>query len=270
MVHEAPESRQTAQTGAGRMPALFLGHGSPMNAIEDNEFSRAWWEIGRSLPPPRAVLCISAHWERDGTCVTAMDRPKTLHDFYGFPAALNEVRYPALGAPEVGRLVRDSVRGAAVGLDHEWGLDHGAWSVLCHLYPLADVPVIQLSLDRNKDPLAHYELGKELKGLRDQGVLILGSGNIVHNLRTVAWEDTAYDWAVEFDDRVKQLILARDHESLIDYRRFGQAAKLAVPTNEHYLPLLYVLAVQERDEAATFQTERVTMGSISMRSLRIG
>lgn len=269
MVHEASGSGRAAGA-SGRMPALFIGHGSPMNAIEDNEFARAWGRTGQSLPVPKAVLCISAHWERDGTYVTTAERPGTIHDFYGFPKALHEVRYPAPGAPEVGRWVVGNVRRTPVKADNERGLDHGAWSVLCRLFPRADVPVAQLSLDRNRDPAAHYTLARELKRLRDRGVLILGSGNIVHNLRTIAWEDTAYDWAVEFDDCIRERIVAGDHDSLIHYERFGQAAKLAVPTNEHFLPLLYVLAVGDPDEAPTFFAERVTMGSISMRSLRIG
>lgn len=253
-----------------RIPALFVGHGSPMNAIEDNEFSRFWTELGKSLPRLKAILCISAHWETDGTKVTAQEQPRTIHDFYNFPEPLYQVRYPAPGSPELAQLATQTVRTTPVGLDYDWGLDHGAWSVLCRMISHADVPVVQLSLDRSKAPRAHYEIGKELKALRNKGVLILGSGNVVHNLREVVWEDSGYDWAREFDEKVRDLILAGDHEAVIEYTKLGRAANLSVPTNEHYLPLLYTLAVQDRDEAAVFFAEKVTLGSISMRSLRLG
>jgi 4,5-DOPA dioxygenase extradiol len=253
-----------------KMPALFVGHGSPMNAVDDSEFSRAWIEAGRSLPRPRAILCVSAHWETAGPQVTAMDQPRTIHDFYGFPRPLYEMHYPAPGSPGLARLTQEAVRTAQVGLDYDWGLDHGAWSVLRRLFPDADVPVVQLSLDRTQGPAFHYELGKELKLLRRKGVLIVGSGNAVHNLGLVAWQDVAYDWALEFDDKIKQLILAGDHSALVRYDELGRAARLAVPTNEHYLPLLYALAVQDRDDQISFFADKVTMGSISMRSFRIG
>jgi 4,5-DOPA dioxygenase extradiol len=258
-------------TGSGAlMPALFVGHGSPTNAIEDNEFSRAWASMGQALPRPRAILCISAHWETSGTRVTAMDRPRTIHDFQGFPQAFFDMQYPAPGAPDLARRVQELVRSAEVKLDSEWGLDHGAWSVLSRMYPEADIPVVQLSLDRNRAPRFHYELGKELAGLRREGVLILGSGNIVHNLRTIVWEDMAYDWAVEFDEAVTQLMLAGDHAALVDYQNLGPAARLSVPTNEHYLPMLYVLGAQAGGEALQFFADGVTLGSISMRSVRMG
>ena len=253
-----------------RMPAFFLGHGSPMNAIEDNEFSRAWMEAGRSVPRPQAILCVSAHWETAGSQVTAMDQPRTIHDFYGFPRQLYEMRYPAPGSPGLARLIQETVRTAPVGPDHDWGLDHGTWSVLCRLFPGADIPVVQLSLDHTQGPAFHYELGKELRPLRHKGVLIVGSGNIVHNLGLLAWQDVAYDWALDFDDRIKQSILAGDHQPVIHYDQLGQSARLAVPTNEHYLPLLYALAVQEPDDQVSFFAAKVTMGSVSMRSLRIG
>jgi len=253
-----------------RMPAFFLGHGSPMNAIEDNEFSRAWIEAGRSVPRPQAILCVSAHWETAGSQVTAMDQPRTIHDFYGFPRQLYEMRYPAPGSPGLARLIQETVRTASVGPDHDWGLDHGTWSVLCRLFPGADIPVVQLSLDHTQGPAFHYELGKELRPLRHKGVLIVGSGNIVHNLGLLAWQDVAYDWALDFDDRIKQSILAGDHQPVIHYDQLGQSARLAVPTNEHYLPLLYALAVQEPDDQVSFFAAKVTMGSVSMRSLRIG
>jgi 4,5-DOPA dioxygenase extradiol len=252
------------------MPALFIGHGNPMNAIEDTEFSRAWADVARSLPKPKAVLCVSAHWETEGTRVTAMEQPKTIHDFYGFPRALFEKRYPAPGSPDLARMAQGMVRKSPIELDSEWGLDHGAWSVLCRMFPEADVPVVQLSLDRRKAPALHYQLGRELKGLRKKGVLILGSGNIVHNLREMAWEDTAYDWALEFDARVKELILSGDHKAIIDYSRLGPSVRLAVPTLEHYLPLLYVLGAQDESEGVAFFADRVTLGSMSMRSVKIG
>jgi 4,5-DOPA dioxygenase extradiol len=252
------------------MPALFIGHGSPTNAIEDTEFSRAWAEAARSLPKPKAVLCISAHWETVGTRVTAMERPQTIHDFYGFPPALFEKRYPAPGSPDLARAAQGLARKNSIELDFDWGLDHGAWSVLCRMFPEADVPVIQLSLDRSKAPAPHYELGRELRGLRKKGVLILGSGNIVHNLREMVWEDTAYDWALEFDAQIKRLILSGDHEAIIGYPKLGRSARLAVPTPEHYLPLLYVLGTQDKSEGVAFFTDKVTLGSMSMRSVRVG
>ena len=253
-----------------RLPALFVGHGSPTNAIEDNEFSRSWAEAGSALPRPRAILCVSAHWETQGTYVTAMRKPKTIHDFFGFPQALFEMQYPAPGSQELARLACASIHETEVRLDQEWGLDHGAWSVLSRMFPAADIPVVQLSLDRGREPEAHYELARGLRALRKRGVLILGSGNIVHNLGRLVWQDTAYDWAVEFDERVKRLIASGDHDAIIQYQRLGQAARLAVPTNEHFLPLLYILALREQEEAARFFAEKVTLGAISMRSVRIG
>jgi 4,5-DOPA dioxygenase extradiol len=252
------------------MPALFVGHGSPMNAIEENGFSRAWAEVAGSLPRPDAILCISAHWESAGTRVTAMERPRTIHDFYGFPRPLFEVRYPAPGSPDLARLVRETVRATPIREDAEWGLDHGAWSVLCRMFPAAGIPVVQLSLDRTKDPAFHYALGRELAPLREKGVLIVGSGNIVHNLGLMEWRDTGYDWAVQFDARMKELILSGDHVGIVGYPELGKAARLSVPTNEHFLPLLHTLALQEKGEEIRFFTEQVTLGSISMRSLRIG
>lgn len=253
-----------------RMPVLFVGHGSPTNAIEENEFSRAWADAGKSMPRPRAVLCVSAHWETDGTKVTAASLPSTIHDFYGFPRLLYEVSYPVPGAPNLARRVRETVRGAKVGLDSERGLDHGAWSVLRRMFPEADIPVVQLSLDRAKAPAFHYELGKGLAGLRREGVLVIGSGNIVHNLGMIVREDDAYDWAVEFDETMKRLILSGSHDAIVHYPDLGRAARLSVPTNEHFLPLLYVLALQGKEDGVRFFTDRVTLGSISMRSLWIG
>jgi 4,5-DOPA dioxygenase extradiol len=253
-----------------KMPALFLGHGSPMNAIEDNEFSRAWIEAGRSLPRPQAILCVSAHWETTGAEVTAMDHPRTIHDFYGFPGDLYEMRYSAPGSPELARLIQETVRTAQVRPDYGWGLDHGTWSVLARLFPKADIPVAQLSLDRTQGPAFHYELGRELRPLRRKGVLIVGSGNVVHNLGLLDWQGGAFDWAVEFDEKVRQLILEGNHGPLVRYDEMGRMARLAVPTNEHYLPLLYALAVQDVDDQVSFFADKVTMGSVSMRSVRLG
>ena len=252
------------------MPAIFVGHGSPTNAIEDNEFSRAWADMGGAIPTPAAILCISAHWETAGTSVTAMESPQTIHDFYGFPQPLHEMRYPAPGSPSLAQLVREHVRASDIQLNHDWGLDHGTWSVLCRMFPAADIPVVQMSLDRTKDAAFHYALGRELRGLRDQGVLILGSGNVVHNLGLIRWKDTAYDWAVEFDETMKDLIRSGDHDAVIHYDRLGRMAQLSVPTNEHFLPLMYILGLQEEEDALSFFAEKVTLGSISMRSLRIG
>lgn len=254
---------------AERMPVLFIGHGSPMNALEDNEFSRAWAAAGRSLPRPQAILCVSAHWETRGAHVTAMANPRTIYDFYGFPQELYRQRYPAPGSPELARLVQETVP-APVELDQRWGLDHGAWSVLSRMFPAADIPVVQLSLDATRPPAEHYALGRALMPLRRRGVMIIGSGNVVHNLRMMCWEERAYDWAVEFDAAVRRLILAGDHRALIDYDALGRSAALSIPTNEHYLPLLYALGAGEEGEDVHFFAEQVTYCAISMRSLRIG
>ena len=250
-----------------RMPVIFVGHGSPINAIDDNEFSKVWTKIGQYLPKPRAILCISAHWVTDGTRITAVKQPKTIHDFYGFPQKLYEMLYPAQGSPALARLTEQTLHKVRADMDFSRGLDHGAWSVLCRMFPHADIPVVQLSLDSKKEPKFHYELGMELMAFRNKGVLIIGSGNIVHNLMTLAWQDIAYDWALEFDEKVKQLILSGDHNSLTHYQKFGGVARLSVPTNEHYLPLLYVLSLQDKADRIIFFADRVTLGSISMRSV---
>jgi 4,5-DOPA dioxygenase extradiol len=261
----------TGSDAARRMPALFVGHGSPMNAIEENEFSRAWEAMAKSLPRPKAILCISAHWETAGTAVTAMAQPKTIHDFGGFPRELYDKQYPAPGSPELAEQVQQLVKKTRVAPDQNWGLDHGTWSVLCRMYPEAELPVVQLSLDHTQPPAWHYALGKELRKLREQGVLIVGSGNIVHNLYQVDfYNDGGYDWAAEFDGTIERLILAHDHESIIDYPKLGKAAALSIPTNEHFLPLLYALAQQYDDEPVSFFAEGLTLGSLSMRSVRIG
>ena len=254
------------------MPVLFLGHGSPMNAIELNEFSRGWQEAGQSIPKPAAILCISAHWETRGTLVTAMEQPKTIHDFGGFPQALYDVQYPAPGDPALAKVTTETISATQVGLDYSWGLDHGAWSVIKYLYPAADVPVIQMSLDYTKKPEFHYELGQQLNSLRNKGVLIVGSGNMVHNLRMIEWgkPDSGSDWAVEANSIFKKLILSGDHSSLVNYDKLGKAVQLSVPTPEHYLPLLYILALKNNKEEITLFNDREIMGSLSMTSVKIG
>jgi len=257
-----------------QMPVLFLGHGSPMNAIEENEFVRGWREIGKTLRKPNAILCVSAHWETKGTFVTAMEKPKTIHDFGGFPEELYEVQYPAPGSPEAARGIKDTVKKTEVGLDDLWGLDHGAWSVIKHLYPDADVPVIQLSLDYQKSAQYHYELAKELKSLRKKGVLIIGSGNMVHNLRMVDWNrlndaNYGYDWAKEASEKIKTFILSGNDKQLIDYKSQGSAFNLAIPTPEHYLPLIYALALKEENEKVSFFNDKAVGGSLTMTSVKI-
>jgi 4,5-DOPA dioxygenase extradiol len=252
------------------MPILFIGHGSPMNAIEDNEFSRTWIEIGKSLPRPTAIACISAHWESEGTQVTAMKNPKTIHDFGGFPQELYDVQYPAPGSPELANRISQLITTTNVALDQNWGLDHGTWSVLARLFPKANIPVVQLSIDRSHNPSFNYELGQQLLPLREEGVLILGSGNIVHNLRLIVWENTAFDWAVEFDSKVRQWIVDNDHQSIIQYEKQGKSAQLSINSGEHYLPLLYALGAKKENEPVQFYCEKVWGGSLSMRCLRIG
>ncbi len=253
-----------------RMPALFIGHGNPMNALEDNEFSRAWSAAAKALPRPRAILCVSAHWETEGAFVTATERPRTIHDFYGFPRELFEVQYPAPGATQLAEQVRALITTQEVQPDRSWGLDHGAWSVLCRMFPDASIPVAQLSLDRSRDASAHYELGRQLRELRERGVLILGSGNIVHNLRVMVRRETAFDWALDFDANVARWILAGDHDAIIHYKRHGQPAELSVNTAEHYLPLLYVLGLQHEGERVGFFADKIWGGSLSMRCVRVG
>ncbi len=257
------------------MPVLFLGHGSPMNAIEENEFVAGWREAGRALPRPNAILCISAHWETRGTFVTAMEKPPTIHDFGGFPQRLFEVEYPAPGSPELALETQKIVAKTAVGPDTKWGLDHGCWSVVKHLYPKADVPVIQMSLDYYQTPQFHYDLAKELASLRKKGVLIVGSGNMVHNLQRVAWDKMnepgfAFDWATEANEKMKKYILNGDHQSLIHYQSQGKAFDLAIPTPEHFLPLLYILALKEENEKVSLFNDKAVAGSLSMTSVEIG
>jgi 4,5-DOPA dioxygenase extradiol len=253
------------------MPALFLGHGSPMNAIEENEFVLGFRRIAKHLPKPRAILCVSAHWETRGTRITAMSQPKTIHDFGGFPKALFEVQYPAPGSPELAVETQELIKPADLLLDHEWGLDHGAWSVIKHLYPDADIPVVQLSLDRGKNPQEQYQLAQQLKQLRQRGVLIIGSGNMVHNLGMVAWErlneNYAYDWAEEASIKMKSFIQNKDHKSLIQFRQQGKSFDLSIPTAEHFLPLLYVLGVQEASDEVILFNDKALAGSLTMTSV---
>ena len=257
-----------------RMPVLFLGHGSPMNAIEENEFVYGFRAATKRIQKPNAILVISAHWETNGTYLTAMEKPRTIHDFSGFPKELYQVNYPALGNPELAKEIKNKVRFTPVGLDQHWGLDHGCWSVVKHLYPNADIPVIQLSLDYNKSPQYHYELAKEINFLRDKGILIIGSGNMVHNLGRVAWDKLnqtfAYDWALEASEKMKSCIKSGDHKTLINFDAQGNAFKLSIPTPEHYLPLLYILSLQQKNEPVELFNDKPLAGSLFMTSLKIG
>ena len=256
-----------------RMPVLFFGHGNPMNAIEDNRFGRAWEALGRELPRPREVLCISAHWYLPGTLVTAMERPRTIHDFGGFPRALYEVEYPAPGSRALCHRVRELLHPIHVNEDQRWGLDHGTWSVLRHVFPDASIPVVQLSIDEPRPPRAHYEIGRALAPLRDEGVLVAGSGNLVHNLHTFAWGRhpvEPFDWALRFEQHARAAIESFDHEPLVEYERLGRDATLSAPTPDHYLPLLYVLGAAWPGEAVSFPVEGIDGGSVSMLTVRIG
>lgn len=257
-----------------RMPVLFLGHGSPMNAIEENEFVNGFRQVARTIPKPQAILCVSAHWETRGTKITAMDHPRTIHDFGGFPQALFDVQYPAPGSPSLVQEAKQLVKSTVLSDDHQWGLDHGAWSVIKHLYPAADVPVVEMSLDVGLTPDRHYALAKELSALRDKGVLIIGSGNMVHNLRMVAWDKLntdayGYDWALEARRRMNDMILRGDHQALIDFRKQGREFDLAIPSTEHYLPLLYTLGLQGKGEQVKLFNDKPVGGSLTMTSLLI-
>jgi 4,5-DOPA dioxygenase extradiol len=252
------------------MPLLFVGHGSPMNGIEQNEYSEGWENLGKQLQVPKAVLCISAHWFTKGTRVTAMENPQTIHDFGGFPKALFDVQYPAPGDPVLARETVSLIKKAEVLLDHEWGLDHGTWTVIRKMYPGANIPVVQLSIDYTKGPQFHYELAKELSSLRKKGVLIFGSGNMIHNLGILNWNaQGGYDWAIEMNEKFKELILENNHKPLINYESLGKAAKLSIPTPEHYLPMLYTLGLKEDKEQVKFFNDKTMMGSISMTSFQI-
>lgn len=275
MSTKALHSFSSELSSTDKLPVLFLGHGSPMNAIEENEFVQGFRKVGDSIKRPKAVLCISAHWETKGTKVTAMPHPRTIHDFGGFPQALFDVQYPAPGSPELAKETKQLINTTEVGLDDKWGLDHGAWSVIKHLYPNADVPVIQLSLDYTQPAQYHYELAKELAALRRKGVLIVGSGNMVHNLGMVAWnklqgDPYAYDWAEEANDKMKQFILSNNAQSLIDFRKQGRAFDLAIPTPEHYLPLLYIMALKEDSDDTLIFNDQPVGGSFTMTSVKLG
>jgi 4,5-DOPA dioxygenase extradiol len=258
-----------------KMPVLFVGHGSPMNGIENNSFSQTWKDLPKQFPKPSAVLCISAHWLTRGTLITAMDHPKTIHDFGGFPEPLYQVNYPAPGNSTLAQETAQLIKTTQVGLDHDWGLDHGAWTVIRHMYPDANIPVLQLSIDYNKPASYHYELAKELAVLRNKGVLILGSGNMVHNLRMVAWDKInapgfGFDWAIEMNDLFKQKIADSDHQPLLKYESLHKAAKLAIPTPDHYFPLMYTLGLQQGKEEIKFFNDSLVAGSLTMTSVRIG
>jgi 4,5-DOPA dioxygenase extradiol len=252
-----------------QMPVLFVGHGNPMNAITDNIYARTWNEMGKKLPLPKAILCVSAHWLTNGTAVTMTDKPKTIHDFGGFPDELFNVQYPAPGAVDYARMAISTVTSTKVHEDFEWGLDHGAWSVLKNMYPQANVPVFQMSIDYGKPPQYHYELGKELASLRNKGVLVVASGNVVHNLGMISWGDSGkkFDWAIEFDGLVKKSIEDNNPTPLIEYQKLGKLASMAHPTNDHYLPLMYTIGLRSKSDKFQFFNDTFDLGSISMRGV---
>lgn len=258
-----------------KMPVLFLGHGSPMNAIEENEFVTGFRNIAKSIPTPTAILCISAHWFTKGTKVTAMKMPQTIHDFGGFPKALFEVQYPAKGSPELAQLTKELLLPTEASLDYDWGLDHGAWSVIKHLYPEANIPVIQMSVDYSLTAQAHFELAQKLQSLRNKGILIIGSGNIVHNLRMVDWanfdkDNYGFDWAIEAREKINKNIIDGDFANLINYQKQGKAFDLAIPTPDHFLPLLYTLGLKNESENIQLFNDKLLAGSLSMTSVKIG
>lgn len=260
-------------TNESKMPAIFFGHGNPLNALARNEYTEAWARIGAAIPRPKAILCVSAHWYLPGTAVTAMAKPRTIHDFGGFPRELYGVQYPAPGDPELAERVRDRLAPLPVRLDQEWGLDHGTWSVLVHVFPDADIPVVQLSIDETKPAAFHYELGRKLRPLRDEGVLVIGSGNLVHNLHAYAWGRhpvEPLDWAVRFEHKARELLSAGKDQGLVEYEQLGRDALLSAPTPDHYLPLLYVLGARASDDAIAFPVTGFDGGSISMLTVQIG
>jgi 4,5-DOPA dioxygenase extradiol len=255
------------------LPAIFFGHGNPMNAVLRNQYTEAWAVIGAAVPRPKAILCISAHWYLPQTGVTVSTAPRTIHDFGGFPRELYQVKYPAPGDPDLALRVQQLLAPVPVTLDDAWGLDHGTWSVLCHVYPKADVPIVQLSIDETQPPSFHFEIARRLAPLRDEGVLIVGSGNIVHNLHAYAWGRhivEPFDWAVRFEENARQMMLAGEVAPLITYEKLGRDATLSIPTPDHYLPLLYVLATRQEREPITFPVEGVDGGSVSMLSVKVG
>ena len=257
----------------GRMPAIFFGHGNPMNALYDNVWTQGWNAIGRSIPRPNAVLCVSAHWYIPAVAVTATARPRTIHDFGGFPRELFEIQYPAPGSPDLAGRVRELLGSNVIADESSWGLDHGTWSVLCHVYPEADIPVVQLSINEAEPAEFHYKLAQQLGPLRDEGVLVMGSGNLVHNLHTYAWgkhDVEPFDWALRFEETARSLMSAGDHGPLVNYETLGRDAMLSAPTPDHYLPLLYILALRRDDDDVSFPVEGFDGGSISMTTVRIG
>ena len=257
------------------MPVLFIGHGSPMNGIEDNLFSQGWKSMAKEIPEPKAVLVVSAHWLTKGTGITAMDFPKTIHDFGGFPRELFDVQYTAPGSPALAKETASLIKSTEVVLDHDWGLDHGAWTVVRHMYPDANIPVLQLSIDFTKGPQYHFDLAKELYNLRKKGVLIIGSGNMVHNLRMVAWDkmqepEYGYDWALHANDLFKKLIAEGDHNALVNYEKLGREIMLAVPTPDHYFPLMYTLGLKTNKDRVSFFNDKAVGGSLTMTSVKFG
>lgn len=257
------------------MPVLFIGHGSPMNGIEDNQFSQRWRKMAEEIPTPSAVLVVSAHWLSQGTRITAMDFPKTIHDFGGFPQALFDVQYPAPGDRKVAEETASLITSTQVELDHDWGLDHGTWTIVRHMYPEAEIPVLQLSIDYTKGPKYHFELAKELSGLRKKGVLIIGSGNMVHNLRMMAWDkinepEYGYGWVLELNEKFKKHIVEENYDPLINYQLLGREAGLAIPTPEHYMPLLYTLGIRGAKDEVSFFNDKAVAGSLTMTSVKIG
>lgn len=263
------------KSGETKMPVLFIGHGSPMNGIENNDFSRTWETLPASIAKPKAILVISAHWLTNGTYITAMDKPQTIHDFGGFPRELYDVQYPAPGDPQLAAETQSLIKSTNVGMNHDWGLDHGAWTVVRRMYPDATIPVLQLSIDYSKGAAYHYNLAKELAALRDKGVLIIGSGNMVHNLRMIAWDKMevpgfGYDWAIEMHELFKEKITAGDHQALINYEQLSKSAKLAIPTPDHYYPLMYTLGLQQKNETPVYFNDQLVAGSLNMTSVQFG
>lgn len=258
---------------ADLMPAIFLGHGNPMNAVSRNAYTIGWADIGESIPRPKAVLSVSAHWYVPYCAVTAVPAPRTIHDFGGFPKELYEVNYPAPGSPDLARRVKDLLSPVSVALDESWGLDHGTWSVLTHVFPNANVPVVQLSIDERQPPAFHYGIGTRLAALREEGVLVIGSGNLVHNLHTYAWGEhgiQAFDWAVRFENEVRGLLLRGEDERIVSYEELGRDAMLSVPTPDHYLPLLYILGLRRKKEPVSFPVQGIDGGSVSMLAIQMG
>ncbi|MDY0779830.1 4,5-DOPA dioxygenase extradiol [Tenacibaculum sp. IB213877] len=273
-LHDLKKLTAFFPVSATTMPVLFLGHGSPMNGIEENQFTKGFQNISKTLPKPTAILCISAHWYTKGTKVTAMQIPKTIHDFGGFPQELYQQQYPAKGSPELALETQSILHPTPVELDHDWGLDHGTWTVLKHLFPKADIPVIQLSIDYSQNTRYHFELAQQLRSLRNRGVLIVGSGNIIHNLRLIDWknfnkDNYGYDWAIEAHETINQYLLEGNYNPLINYEKQSKAFQLAIPSPDHYLPLLYALGLQQKNETVQLFNDKLLAGSLSMTSLKI-